>query len=89
MASILKPFIALYAAILLVAMSLGLLDIPYGFFIYFSDASAIYAAVSFALRQTEMAPIIPVEEQVDFMIMNDTSQMAIRIDPRSEVDEID
>ncbi len=29
-----------------------------------------------------------VEEQVDFMIMNDTSQMAMQIDPRSEVEPI-
>ena len=65
------------------------MDTPYGLFIYFSGVSAIYAAVSFVLRQTEMAQIIPVEEQVDFMIMQDTSQMAMQIDPRSEVDKVD
>ena len=69
--------------------TIELLDSPYGFYIFFSGASAIYAVVSFALRQTEMAQIIPVEEQVDFMIMKHTSQMALQIDPRSEVDKVD
>jgi MFS family permease len=69
--------------------TIELLDSPYGFYIFFSGASAIYAMVSFLLRQMEMAQIIPVEEQVDFMIMKHTSQMALQIDPRSEVDKID
>jgi len=61
-----------------------LLDSPYGFYLYFSGTSAVFTAVSFFLRQKEIALIIPVEEQVDFMIMKRTSQMAIQIDPRSE-----
>ena len=55
---------------------------------YFSVISAVYTAVSCFLRQKEIVRIIPVEEQVDFMIMNDTSQMAMQIDPRSEVEPI-
>jgi len=62
-----------------------LLDSPYGFYLYFSGTSAIFTAVSFYLRHKEIAQIIPVEEQVDFMIMKHTSQMAIRFDPRSEL----
>ena len=69
--------------------AIELLDSPYGFYIFFSGASAIYAVVSFLLRQMEIAQIIPVEEQVDFMIMKHTSQMALQIDPRSEVDKVD
>ncbi|MDA3787488.1 MAG: MFS transporter [Desulfobacula sp.] len=64
-----------------------LLDTPYGFFIYFSGISAIYALVSLFLRHKEIARIIPVEDQVDFMIMKHTTQMALQIDPRSEVDK--
>ncbi|MCP4370473.1 MAG: MFS transporter, partial [Deltaproteobacteria bacterium] len=64
------------------------LNTPYGFYVYFSVISALYTAGSCFLRQKEIARIIPVEEQVDFMIMNDTSQMAIQIDPRSEVEPI-
>ena len=66
-----------------------LLDSPYGFYIYFSGISAISAAFSFYLRQKEIAQIIPVEDQVDFMIMKHTTQMAMQIDPRSEVDKIE
>jgi len=66
-----------------------LLDSPYGFYIYFSGISAISAAFSFYLRQKEIAQIIPVEDQVDFMIMKHTTQMAMQIDPRSEIDEIE
>ena len=69
--------------------AIELLDTPYGFYIFFSGASAIYAVISFLLRQMEIAQIIPVEEQVDFMIMKHTSQVALQIDPRSEVDKVD
>ena len=62
-----------------------LLDSPYGFYLYFSGTSAVFTAASFILRHKEIALIIPVEEQVDFMIMKRTSQMAIQIDPRSEL----
>jgi len=60
---------------------------PYGFYIFFSGAGVAYAALSFTLRYKEIASIIPVEEQVDFMIMKHTSQMAMQMDPRSEVDK--
>ena len=63
-----------------------LLDTPYGFYIYFSGTGAAFALVSLFLRHKEMTRIIPVEDQVDFMIMKHTTQMAIEIDPRSEVD---
>ncbi|MBU8850070.1 MAG: MFS transporter [Desulfobacterales bacterium] len=66
--------------------AIKLLGSPYGFYAFFSAASAVYAVVSFLLRQKEIARIIPVEDQVDFMIMKHTSQMAMQIDPRSEVD---
>jgi len=64
-----------------------LLNSPYGFYIYFSGISALSATLSFYLRQKEIAQIIPVKDQVDFIIMNHTTPMAIQIDPRSEIDE--
>ena len=67
------------------ASVMGLLDTPYGFFIYFSGVSVTYALVSLFLRHKEIARIIPVEDQVDFMIMKHTTQMALQIDPRSEL----
>jgi len=69
--------------------TITLLDSPYGFYIYFSATSTLYALVSIILRQKEIARIIPVEEQVNFIIMKETSKIAMRIDPRSEVDETD
>jgi MFS family permease len=69
--------------------AIELLDSPYGFYIFFSGVSAMYAVISFLLRQMEIAQIIPVIEQVDYMIMKHTSQMAIQIDPRSEVDKME
>jgi MFS family permease len=65
---------------------MGLLDTPYGFYIYYSGIGATYALVSLLLGQKEMARSIPVEDQVDFMIMKHTTQIAIEIDPRSEAD---
>ncbi len=67
--------------------TIALFDSPYGFYIYFLTISAIYSLASLILRQKEIARIIPVEEQVDFMIMKHTSKIAMRIDPRSDVEE--
>jgi len=69
--------------------TIKLLGSPYGFYAFFSGTSAVFAMVSFLLRQKEIARCIPVEEQVDFIIMKHTSQMAMQIDPRSEVNEMD
>ncbi len=66
-----------------------LLGNPHGFFVYFSVASLIFAAVSFGLRQREITLIVPVEDQVDFMIMNHTSQIALQINPCLENDKIE
>ncbi len=66
-----------------------LLDSPYGLYIYFSAIGTIYAVVAFFLRHKEIAQGIPVEEQVDFIIMKHTSPMAMQIDPRSEVDTME
>ena len=69
--------------------AIKLLDSPYGFYVYFSCTAGIYTAVSIFLRQKEIARIIPVEDQVDFMIMKHSSQMALQIDPRSELDTME
>ena len=66
-----------------------LLDSPHGFFVYFSAASLILFVVSLCLRQMEIAQIVPVEDQVDFMIMNHTSQIALQITPCLSDDKIE
>ncbi len=64
-----------------------LMDNPYGFYVYFSGVGAAYALIALFFRHKEIARIIPVEDQVNFMIMKHTTQMALQIDPRSEVDQ--
>ena len=64
-------------------------DNSHGFYVYFSCIAAVYTAVSYFLRKKEIARSIPVEDQVDFMIMKHTSQMAMQIDPRLELDEME
>ncbi|WP_457551188.1 MFS transporter [Desulfobacula sp.] len=87
--SVLLLFYGIGAVIGPIASSsaIALLHSAYGFYIYFIVISAASAGLSFFLRHKEIAQIIPVNEQVDFMIMKHTSQMAMQIDPRSEVDE--
>lgn len=67
--------------------AIALLGSLHGFYIFFAGTGAVFAVVSFILRQKEIAQVIPVEDQVDFMIMKPTSQVALQIDPRSEFDK--
>jgi len=66
-----------------------LLGSPDGFFVSFSAVSLIFAAVSFGLRQKEIAQIVPVEDQVAFMIMNHPSQISLQINPCLGNDKIE
>ena len=69
------------------ALSSGVMEVsgnPYGFFLYIAAISGLFAAVTFFLRKTERIEVVPVEEQVDFMILRNTSPVAIHLDPRTE-----
>jgi MFS family permease len=66
------------------AAAIELLDSPQGFFVYFSIISVISAGVGLFLRQKEIAQIIPVEDQGDFMMMDHTSPIVLQIDLRQE-----
>lgn len=57
---------------------------PFGFFYYFIGTSSLYAVISVILRRIERVRIVPVEEQVDFVIMKKTSDVALHFDPRLE-----
>ncbi len=61
------------------ASVMGFLNTPYGFYIYFSCIGATFALVALFLRHKEIVRIIPVEDQVDFMVMKHTTQMALVI----------
>ncbi len=58
---------------------------PLWLYLFFASTGLISALVSIILRQKEIAPIVPVEEQSEFMLMNQhTGQVVMQIDPRTE-----
>lgn len=59
---------------------------PYGFFGYGIVIGLVYAFVTFYLRRKESVAIIPVEEQVDFVPMKETSTVAMMFDPRTDTE---
>lgn len=59
---------------------------PYGLFFYFIGGSLLFVVLSVAWRSLEMAEVVPPEDQVDFVIMKQTSNVAIHMDPRLEIE---
>ena len=57
-----------------------------GFFYFFIGGSMVFALVALGVRQKESVQIVPVEDQVDFVVMTDTSPVALHMDPRGEDD---
>ena len=49
--------------------------------------SGLYAVVTLLLRRKESVKIVPAEDQVDFVIMETTSAVAMHMDPRLETAE--
>ncbi|HKK00373.1 MAG TPA: MFS transporter [Desulfotignum sp.] len=60
---------------------------PYGLYLYMITISGLYAVVTLLLRRKESVRIVPVEDQVDFVIMESTSAVAMHMDPRLETEE--
>jgi len=60
-------------------------DTPYGLYFYMIGISGVYAGVTLGLRHKESVRIVPVEEQVDFVMMETTSEVAMHLDPRMEI----
>jgi hypothetical protein len=69
----------------LAASVMTLSGTPYGLYFYMIAVSSLYAVITLLLRRMESVRIVPVEEQVDFMIMETTSDVAMHLDPRMEV----
>lgn len=67
--------------------AMTLINGPYGYYIYCSGVCVVSAAISIYLRFRELAPVIPVEEQVDYIIMKHASPVATHIDPRSDIND--
>ncbi|MEX1298430.1 MAG: MFS transporter [Desulfotignum sp.] len=68
----------------LAAAVMSLTGTPYGLYYYMIAVSGLYAVITLMLRQKESVRIVPVGEQVDFMIMETTSDVAMHMDPRLE-----
>ncbi|MFO7988541.1 MAG: MFS transporter [Desulfotignum sp.] len=68
----------------LAATVMSLTGTPYGLYFYMIAVSSLYAVVTLLLRQKESVRIVPVAEQVDFVIMETTSDVAMHLDPRLE-----
>ncbi|MCF8113694.1 MAG: MFS transporter [Desulfotignum sp.] len=60
---------------------------PYGLYFYMIIVSSLYAVVTLLLRRKESVRIVPVEDQVDFVIMETTSDVAMHMDPRLETEQ--
>ena len=65
------------------------MDTPYGFFYFFTGVALVYSVVSYVVRRKESVQIVSPEDQVDFVIMKETAQVAFHMDPRQDADEED
>ena len=65
---------------------MALITAPYAYYAYTSTICAVSASIAIYLRYREIAPVVPVEEQVDYLIMKHTSPVATQLDPRSQAD---
>jgi MFS family permease len=69
----------------LAAAVMSLTGTPYGLYFYMIAVSSLYAVVTLLLRRKESVRIVPVEDQVDFVMMETTSDVAMHMDPRLAV----
>ena len=60
---------------------------PFGLYIYWSLVAGIFAAITFFLKRKERISIIPVEKQVNFIPMKNTSAVAMVLDPRTDLED--
>jgi MFS family permease len=55
---------------------------PYGYYYYFIGGACLFAVFTGIWRRRESVRIVPAEEQVDFVIMKQTSHVVSHMDPR-------
>jgi len=58
---------------------------PYGLYVYWFLAGALFAVITIYLRRKERITLIPVKDQVGFLPMKNTSAVAVVLDPRTNV----
>ena len=61
----------------------------YGFFVYCAAIAAMFALVIFYLRKKEIVTVVAAEDNVEFVMMKNTSPVAVMIDPRTAVEDDD
>lgn len=62
---------------------MALVKSPYGLYLYCAMAGALYAAAGFYFRRREIVAVVPVADQVQFVPMQNTSPVAMALDPRA------
>lgn len=72
---------------ILASYAMSVSDTAYGLFGYCAIVAALYASVTFYLRNRQMITVVAAEDNTSFVIMKNSSPVAAVIDPRSEVDE--
>jgi MFS family permease len=69
---------------ILASAAMTILQNPYGLFVYWSFVAGVFTIVTIYFRHKERISIIPVEDQVNFIPMKNTSSAAMLLDPRTE-----
>jgi MFS family permease len=71
---------------LLASGLMTVLETPFGLFAYWGVNNGILALVIVMFRRHEKVTVVPVEDQVSFVPMKDTSPVAMMLDPRTDAD---
>jgi MFS family permease len=71
---------------ILASAVMTILKNPFGLYVYWTFVAVVFGTITIFLRYKEKISIIPVEEQVSFIAMKNTSSVAMVLDPRTEAD---
>jgi len=70
---------------ILASAAMEIIQNPFGLFVYWSLVAGVFALITIYLRHKERILIVPVEAQVNFIAMKNTSSVAMALDPRTDV----
>ena len=70
-----------------VSVVMNLSGTPYGFYLFFIGGSLVFVVLSVLWRSLEVVEIIEPKDQVGFVIMKQTSNVASHLDPRLDMGE--
>jgi MFS family permease len=69
---------------ILASAVMTILKNPFGLYVYWSLVAGAFAVITIYLKHKERISIIPVDEQVNFIAMKNTSPVAMVMDPRGD-----